>query len=109
MQEYLACVSHVLCVRELLYTFVTAHQLSIRIRTLRSDRHIAHYGVTMAQVATDPAIAKTVIGDSEEDESKVRGVRPLAHSSLQQHRCLTTLPFPGSSHETARRRNGTRG
>ena len=32
-------------------------------------------GATMAQVAaTDPAIAETVIGDNEEDESKVRGV-----------------------------------
>lgn len=63
----------------------------------------------MAQVAsTDPAIAETAIGDNEEDESKVRGIRP--HSSLQLHCCLTTIPLPGNSpHETARRRNGTRG
>ena len=49
---------------------VTAHPLSI-----------AHHGVTMAQVAsTDPAIAETAIGDNEEDESKVRGIR--SHSLL---------------------------
>jgi hypothetical protein len=35
----------------------------------------------MAQAAsTDPAIAETAIGDNEEDESKVRGIRP--HSIL---------------------------
>ena len=65
----------------------------------------------MAQVAsTDPAVAENAIGDNEEDESKVRGIRPhslLVTTALLSH---TTKPPPGNSpHETARRRNGTRG
>src|SRR5258708_24751432 len=55
-------------------------QLCIRRRTLLSRPSHAHHGATMAQVApTDPAIAETVIGDNEEDKSKVRGVRPSIH------------------------------
>jgi hypothetical protein len=50
----------------------------------------------MAQVAsTDPAIAETAIGDNEEDESKVRGIRP--------HSLLVTTALP-SHHNTPARK-----
>ena len=71
----------------------------------------------MAEVAsTDPAIAETVIGDNEEDESKVRGQqttlsnRNFVKSVLS--RCVVNSSHtpPGNSpHETARRGDGTRG
>ena len=76
--------------RELFCHSVTANQH-------RVDRHIAHHGVTMAQVAsTDPAIAETAIGDNEEDESKVRGIRPhslLATTAFLSHRNTSLRKF----------------
>jgi hypothetical protein len=57
--------------------------------SLLVDGHIAHHGTTMAEVAsTDPAIAETVIGDNEEDESKVRGEQTTLSTTPSLRGCI---------------------